>query len=270
MSFPQRTISANTASHSSAASGLRNPKRGLKQSSLFDLAGVIGLERLERHHRVLRDPKIDPEVSKYVTYWDDVELKSIHLLSTLITQSRGSAQTLYTLTTFKANGFMFQEGIRILRELGSKSPSTKIIIDTGIGKTVRKLSKSKSVDPGIAAEARVVYKKWRAAVERRVSLEERGPVDVLCDLPTTTRREKCRSLLKEALGGCSEVAESFREGIVNKTEKELFDQCKHLVRDEYRRRTRKLYFALRHDASLRNALLVQRTLSIKRLVSDSK
>ena len=56
--------------------------------------------------------------------------------------------------------------VTVLRELGEKRPSTELLESTGIGRTVRKLSKEGEGE--VKVEATKVYRSWKDAVERRV------------------------------------------------------------------------------------------------------
>ncbi len=120
----------------------------------------------------------------------------------------------------------------ILSKLKAKRPATKLIIETGIGRTVKKLSKS-------LPEAREVYDIWRREVERREELKERGSVDVLCDADTTAWRERAKRLIASA-GVGDPVA-------VSSIEKLLFDRTNHLLNVKYRRAVRKIVFRCKNE-----------------------
>ena len=68
--------------------------------------------------------------------------------------------------------------VTVLRELGEKRPSTELLESTGIGRTVRKLSKEGEGE--VKVEATKVYRSWKDAVERRVELSH-TKIEVRCD-----------------------------------------------------------------------------------------
>lgn len=117
----------------------------------------------------------------------------------------------------------------ILLQLASKKPSTKLIIETGIGRTVRRLSKE-------SAAAKKVFDLWRSEIEKRESLKERGSIDVSCDAGTNAWRSKARRLIGDA--GVTSA---------NVLEKILFDATGHLINTTYRRTVRRMVFACKHQ-----------------------
>ena len=144
------------------------------------------------------------------------------------------------------------EKVRVLKSLASKKPSTDILIETGIGKTVRKLSKQSS-DPEVAQEAEKVYQLWLQEVEKRETLIERGPLEVLCDLKTQNWREKCREFLRASLlKESSSVDSSLVSELAGTIEKELFDQCQPLknskARSAYGKTARRIIFANKNNS----------------------
>ena len=158
----------------------------LKQKSLFQLSGVVSIERIEAAKRKLSDPDL-PAIEKVV----------------------------------------------VLKSLAGKKPSTKVIKDTGIGRTVRRLTKHE--DPVVRKHATSVYEAWKAEVERRTELSSRGPLEVACDLDTQNFREKSIRLL----GQYDKVVDAVS------LEKVAFDRCGHLLNNRYRRCVRKMVFALK-------------------------
>ena len=127
----------------------------------------------------------------------------------------------------------------ILRQLAAKKPSTKLIIETGIGRTVRKLSKESEA-------ARKVYDLWRSEVEKRESLKERGPIDVSCDADTNAWRSRAKRMIGDAGVTGADVQSDL--------EKNLFDATRHLINSTYRRTVRRMVFACKHQPDLREKL----------------
>ena len=127
----------------------------------------------------------------------------------------------------------------ILRQLAAKKPSTKLIIETGIGRTARKLSKESEA-------ARKVYDLWRSEVEKRESLKERGPIDVSCDADTNAWRSRAKRMIGDAGVTGADVQSDL--------EKNLFDATRHLINSTYRRTVRRMVFACKHQPDLREKL----------------
>ena len=127
----------------------------------------------------------------------------------------------------------------ILSSLANKKPSTKLIIETGIGRTVRRLSKESET-------AKKVYNLWRSEIERRESLKERGPIDVQCDAGTNAWRDKARHMIGDA--GVTDA------NVLQELEKKLFDATGHIINTTYRRAVRRMVFACKHNPGLRKKL----------------
>ena len=127
----------------------------------------------------------------------------------------------------------------ILLQLAAKKPSTKLIIETGIGRTVRRLSKESEA-------AKKVYDLWRGEVEKRESLKERGPIDVTCDADTNAWRSRAKRLIRDA--GVTDPQ------VLTELEKHLFDATGHLINTAYRRTVRRMVFACKHQSDLREKL----------------
>ena len=68
--------------------------------------------------------------------------------------------------------------VRVLRQLGEKRPSTALLESTGIGRTVRKLSREGEGEVKVAATK--VYRAWKSTVEKRVELSH-TKIEVRCD-----------------------------------------------------------------------------------------
>lgn len=86
----------------------------------------------------------------------------------------------------KSQGVGAEEKLEILKELKVKQPSTEIIVKSGIGKVVQKLSKE-SQDLQVAKAARQVKIRWQNLLERRVELSVNKP-EVITDLETRQTR----------------------------------------------------------------------------------
>jgi len=127
----------------------------------------------------------------------------------------------------------------ILVQLAAKKPSTKLIIETGIGRAVRRLSKE-------SVAAKKVYNLWRSEVEKRESLKERGTIDVSCDAGTNDWRSKARRLIGDA--GVTDA------NVLTDLEKNIFDATGHLINTTYRRTVRRMVFACKHQPDLREKL----------------
>jgi len=125
-----------------------------------------------------------------------------------------------------------QEKVKILKKLLDKQPSTEIIVESGIGKVVKKLMKN-SEDPEIAKVARQVKLRWQNLIERRIDLKTGEKPEVISDLQTRTTREKALTLFSEKYPKIS------RETL-EKVEKALFNHFKPVIGDKYRRSVRKL------------------------------
>ncbi|XP_059091595.1 transcription elongation factor A N-terminal and central domain-containing protein 2-like [Tigriopus californicus] len=133
----------------------------------------------------------------------------------------------------------------ILRAWREKSPSTTVIKTTGIGRTIRRLAQSSSVDPGVRAEAAAVYQHWRAQVEKRVELETRGPLEVECDRPTANWRQRARHLLNQAVTTAGQPEQDLALNL----EKAAFELCRHVIGNRYRRCVRSMVLSLRNAPS---------------------
>ena len=68
--------------------------------------------------------------------------------------------------------------VKVLRQLGEKQPSTELLETTGIGRTVRRLSKEGEGE--VKKVATEVYITWKQAVEKRVELSH-NKIEVACD-----------------------------------------------------------------------------------------
>ena len=71
-----------------------------------------------------------------------------------------------------------EKKVRVLRQLGEKRPSTELLESTGIGRTVKKLSREGEGE--VRSAASKVYRSWKDTVERRVELSH-TKIEVRCD-----------------------------------------------------------------------------------------
>lgn len=133
----------------------------------------------------------------------------------------------------------------ILRAWLNKSPSTAVIQSTGVGRTVRRLSKSSAVNAEVRAAAAEVYNHWRAQVEKRVELQSRGPLEVECDRPTSNWRDKARHLIDQAVNAAGHPSPD----LAVRLEKTVFEACRHVIGHRYRRCVRKMVLTLRNAST---------------------
>lgn len=127
--------------------------------------------------------------------------------------------------------------LECLNTLNEKIPSRKILIETKIGRTVKRLCTHE--DTQVRRHARRLCQKWNHFFKEQ---EKLVPVEVKCDLSTTSVRNTVRSFIAKALSEKTNPAELSRI-----LESELFHQCKNLVGKHYRRISRKVYFALESE-----------------------
>jgi len=130
----------------------------------------------------------------------------------------------------------------ILKELLGKSPSTKIIIDTAIGKAVRKLKKDE--DSTVRALAEKVFLKWKALLEKRVDTSA-NRITVKSDEDTERLRESSKKFILASLP--SGLSSDDRTKAACRIEEEVFHQSNRLVHFKYRRLSRRVVFALKRE-----------------------
>jgi len=130
----------------------------------------------------------------------------------------------------------------ILKELLGKSPSTKIIIDTAIGKAVRKLKKDE--DSTVRALADKVFLKWKALLEKRVDTSA-NRITVKSDEETERLRESSKKFILASLS--SGLSSDDRTKAASRIEEEVFQQSNRLVHFKYRRLSRRVVFALKRE-----------------------
>ena len=85
--------------------------------------------------------------------------------------------------------------LEILEKLKTMKPSTKVLKDTQIGRTVNKFRKSEH--PSVSQLSRLIIKKWKELV-----IDENTPkesIDVRCDAKTEMLRCKAKKLICDGL-----------------------------------------------------------------------
>ncbi|CAG0913473.1 unnamed protein product [Notodromas monacha] len=125
--------------------------------------------------------------------------------------------------------------LRCLHCFLNKRPAAEIIKKTEIGPVIMSLRKHS--DERVASVATEVYKSWKKHALRSAN---RPKLDVEYDEKTCVMREKAITLLKDSLKTEDEV-------IVSSMEAEIFRSTNSILNKEYKRRVRKLVFALKHD-----------------------
>ncbi|XP_047501165.1 transcription elongation factor A N-terminal and central domain-containing protein 2-like [Penaeus chinensis] len=195
--------------------------------------------------------------------------------------------------------------IDTLKHLRKKMPAKEILVKTGLGKTVYKLSKSK--DEAIAAEAKKVYKLWKDHLHSKVG---RPVIEVKCDLKTQNFRNSARQMILDGLkredgaeGQSSDEAKEQEkrkekkdtkhkskrkksedededkdakdkkecdsiEVLAEYIEREVYQSTKRLINKPYKRTIRKLVFTLRHQKDVRLSV-VSSSLSVKDFVKQN-
>ncbi|XP_063597631.1 transcription elongation factor A N-terminal and central domain-containing protein 2-like [Penaeus indicus] len=198
--------------------------------------------------------------------------------------------------------------IDTLKHLRKKKPAKEILVKTGLGKTVYKLSKSK--DEAIAAEAKKVYKLWKDHLLSKVG---RPVIEVKCDLKTQNFRNSARQMILDGLkredgddaveGQSSDEAKEQEkrkekkdtkhkskrkksedeeddkdakdkkecdsiEVLAEYIEREVYQSTKRLINKPYKRTIRKLVFTLRHQQKVRLSV-VSSSLSVKDFVKQN-
>ena len=162
------------------------------------------------------------------------------------------------------------EKLEILAQLGQKKPSTDALIETGIGKTVKKLAKRRdaAADAEVKGAAQKVYELWRREVEKREALKERGPLEVQCDLDTQHWRAKAKRLFRNVVQKDDGLDPAAAEPILEAVERELFNFCEHLIQSRYRCSVRKIVFALKGNPDLRSQVFRDLSVSARQLVAE--
>ena len=85
--------------------------------------------------------------------------------------------------------------LEILEELKSMNPSTQVLKDTKVGRTVNKFRKSEH--PSVSQLSRLIVKNWKKLVLDESTQKE--SIDVRCDAKTEMLRYKARKLMCDGL-----------------------------------------------------------------------
>jgi len=147
--------------------------------------------------------------------------------------------------------------IEILKKLKNKKPAKEVLLQTGIGKTVRKLGKAPCGEDQseklLQTLSYEVYRLWRKELERKVELT-RNKIEVKSDKETETRRSSAESLILSALQRGKTSQESL--GVISQElEREVLGRSNNLVGTNYKRTVRRLVFGLRGDQGLTQDLV---------------
>lgn len=142
----------------------------------------------------------------------------------------------------------------VLNNLKNKKPSKEVLIKVGIGRTVRKLSKSDpgatgATDPSLAKLRKLsykIYKAWKSELERKVELQ-RNKVTVQSDKETERLRSAAVGFIVTSIEKNDKDKKSEHRNISEKIEREIFSQSKCLVNSQYRKLSRKIVFALKGE-----------------------
>jgi len=166
-----------------------------------------------------------------------------------------------------------EKKIEILKQLLNKNPSKEVLIQVGIGRTVRKLRKELP-DEGESDEKQIkvaklsekVYRKWRHELERKVELKH-NPIRVKCDQETERLRSAAVKFILATFEDSGSEPTSNKEEIQSLSESlevELFNCSNKLVNTKYRRLSRKVIFALKSENC--RAELLLKEISVKDFV----
>lgn len=133
--------------------------------------------------------------------------------------------------------------LNALNHLKQKKPAKEIIINTGIGTTLKTLINHPNED--IKNEVKKLCESWDIDAKTK----HQPTIEVKYDnLTLHIRRTSVKFFLKE-LGG-----EEEDEKLADIVEKEIFHKCKRLISKSYRKTVRKIIFVLRHESSENSAL----------------
>lgn len=131
---------------------------------------------------------------------------------------------------------------RLLRQLREKRPAKEVLVKIGIGRTVRKLSKE-AESSEVRRLSGAVYRAWRRELERKVELST-SKQTVRSDKETERVQRAAVTQLGLALAvhlGPGPATTSLAEQL----ERAIRQKTAGLVGASYRKRARKLVFALK-------------------------
>ncbi|XP_074661676.1 transcription elongation factor A N-terminal and central domain-containing protein 2-like [Tubulanus polymorphus] len=145
--------------------------------------------------------------------------------------------------------------LEALTELQKKIPPRHVFQSTQIGKSVKKFRKSENET--IRELAKKICNEWNSFF---VNHQQKGLLEVKCDLKTEKFREKAATLLSEVL----EIENNHI--LVENIEREIFHQSKRLMNNVYKKATRTMVMKLKTDSNARQNLL-DGTINVKEFVS---
>ncbi|XP_029639141.1 transcription elongation factor A N-terminal and central domain-containing protein 2 [Octopus sinensis] len=145
--------------------------------------------------------------------------------------------------------------LECLEILSKKIPSRKIIIESKIGRIVKRLRCHK--DTKVRQLAQRVCKEWNNFFKTQNNLV---PVEVKYDLVTTKKRETVKKFIAQSF----ELESNSK--LVCDLESSVFSHCKKLVNNQYQKISRKLVFALKSKETQRN--LLSRSITPSELVQE--
>ncbi|XP_003748416.1 transcription elongation factor A N-terminal and central domain-containing protein 2 [Galendromus occidentalis] len=133
---------------------------------------------------------------------------------------------------------------KTLRNLAKKIPGRDILLETGIGKSVRKLTKHENLS--VQAAAKKVFDLWKDHVIHKAKQQKQ---EVKFDLESQRLRDIARRWFAEAL------STTAQDDVVIRLENTIFYSCKRILTAPYRRSCRQIAHKLRKDVILQNRLV---------------
>ena len=130
--------------------------------------------------------------------------------------------------------------LEILEKLKSMNPSTKVLQDTCIGRSVNKLRNCEH--QSVRELSRLIVKKWKKLVVEENTQKE--SIDVQCDAKTEMSRCKARKLI------CDSLNISLPDPWTEILEKTLFLECNKKISNKYKRSVRSVVFLLKNDDTM--------------------
>ncbi len=129
----------------------------------------------------------------------------------------------------------------------------------------------------VTSEAGRVLRLWKAEVQKREDLRNRGPLEVACDLETTARREEAARRLEEAMAEGEEKNHDNEDRdtkamqqveLAKRLEKEVFELSGHRMRSKYDWYLRKARDRLKADGEIRRRIADKEDqLTVRRFLS---
>jgi len=147
---------------------------------------------------------------------------------------------------------------KTLRNLVKKVPGRDILQKTGIGKSVRRLTKHENLT--VQRAATKVYDLWKGHVLHKAKQQKQ---EVRFDLESQRLRDIARKWFAEAL------TTTVQDEVVVRLEDTIFYACKRILTPAYRRSCRQIAHKLRNDVNLQNKL-VAGSITIEDFVKKNK